>query len=43
MKSNLRRDLVKALALASVAGPTMMRGAFAQQDVVKVIKGLTKN
>lgn len=36
MKSNLRRDLVKALALASVAGPTMMRGAFAQQDVVKV-------
>ena len=36
MKSNLRRDLVKALALASVAGPTMMRSAFAQQDVVKV-------
>ncbi|AOF83117.1 periplasmic binding domain protein [Methyloversatilis sp. RAC08] len=36
MKSNLRRDLVKALALASVAGPTMMRTAFAQQDVVKV-------
>lgn len=36
MKSNLRRDLVKALALASVTGPTMMRGAFAQQDVVKV-------
>jgi urea transport system substrate-binding protein len=36
MKSNLRRDLVKAFALVSVAGPTMMRGAFAQQDVVKV-------